>query len=44
MEERENITPVEGHANALFLSMQNKRISVRSVENLVKNIQNLLLI
>ena len=25
-----------GHENALFLSMQNKRIGVRSVENLVK--------
>lgn len=41
MEERENITPVEGHANALFLSMQNKRISVRSVENLVKKYSKL---
>ena len=28
--------PVEGHENALFLSMQNKRITVRAVENLVK--------
>lgn len=33
---REEIIPVSGHENALFLSMQNKRISVRSVENLVK--------
>lgn len=41
MEERENLTPVEGHANALFLSMQNKRISVRSVENLVKKYSKL---
>ena len=33
---REEIIPESGHENALFLSMQNKRISVRSVENLVK--------
>ncbi|MBR4027102.1 MAG: tyrosine-type recombinase/integrase [Lachnospiraceae bacterium] len=36
LEERKSITPSEGHTNALFLSMQNKRISVRAVENLVK--------
>ncbi len=36
MAERNGITAVEGHENALFLSMQNKRISVRAVENLVK--------
>lgn len=36
LEQRSNITPVEGHENALFLSMQNKRITVRAVENLVK--------
>jgi len=35
-EEREYITPLEGHENALFLSLQNRRITVRSVENLVK--------
>lgn len=34
--EREHIIPCEGHENALFLSLQNKRIAVRSVENLVK--------
>jgi site-specific recombinase XerD len=34
--ERKHQIPCEGHMNALFLSMQNKRISVRSVENLVK--------
>ncbi len=34
--ERENIIACDGHQNALFLSMQNKRIGVRSVENLVK--------
>ncbi len=36
MEERENIVPAEGHENALFLSLQNRRMAVRSVENLVK--------
>lgn len=36
LEDRDHIVPCEGHENALFLSLQNKRISVRSVENLVK--------
>lgn len=36
LEARERIIPVEGHTDALFLSMQRKRISVRSVEKLVK--------
>lgn len=36
MKERLKLIPAEGHTNALFLSMQKKRISVRSVENLVK--------
>jgi len=36
LEEREHIIPETGSQNALFLSLQNKRISVRSVENLVK--------
>ena len=36
MDKRKGIIPVEGHEDALFLSMQNKRISVRAVENLVK--------
>lgn len=35
MEERQSITPCDGHDNALFLSIQKKRINVRSVENLV---------
>lgn len=34
--ERNSIIPESGHENALFLSLQNKRISVRSVEKLVK--------
>lgn len=36
IEERKHIIPCEGHEDALFLSMQNKRIGVRSVEKLVK--------
>lgn len=35
-EERHHIIPQSGHENALFLSMQNRRISVRAVENMVK--------
>ena len=38
---KNNVTPAEGHANALFLSLQRKRISVRSVENLVKKYSRL---
>lgn len=34
--ERKHIIPNSGHENALFLSLQNRRIAVRSVENLVK--------
>lgn len=36
MMERKHCIPSSGHENALFLSMQNRRIAVRSVENLVK--------
>jgi site-specific recombinase XerD len=36
LEEREHMIPSEGHEDALFLSLQNRRIAVRSVENLVK--------
>ena len=36
MDERELMKPCEGHEEALFLSLQMKRISVRSVEKLVK--------
>ena len=36
LEERKQIIPETGHEDALFLSMQKRRISVRSVENLVK--------
>ncbi len=36
LEQREHMIPAEGHENALFLSLQNRRITVRAVENLVK--------
>lgn len=36
LEERRQILPKEGHEKALFLSIQNRRITVRAVENLVK--------
>ena len=36
LEEREHIISESGHEKALFLSLQNKRIAVRSVEKLVK--------
>ena len=37
LDERDHLIPCIGHEEALFLSMQMKRISVRSVEILVKN-------
>lgn len=36
LEERDRIIPEPGHEEALFLSLQRKRISVRSVEKMVK--------
>ena len=36
LKDREQIIPLPGHEEALFLSMQKKRLTVRSVENLVK--------
>lgn len=39
MDEREHMIPATGHEEALFLSMQNRRMAVRSVENLVKNMR-----
>lgn len=41
LEERNHIIPEEGNENALFLSMQKKRIAIRSVENLVKKYSRL---
>ena len=36
MLQREHLSPQPGHEEALFLSLQNRRITVRAVENLVK--------
>lgn len=36
LEKRKKIIPLDGHEDALFLSLQDKRLSVRSVQNLVK--------
>ena len=36
IEQRKHTIPLSGHEHALFLSMQNRRITVRAVENLVK--------
>lgn len=41
MVERQKITAEDGSINALFLSLQNRRINVRSVENLVKKYSKL---
>ena len=35
LEERKQIETIKGHENALFLSLQNKRISTRNVEDLI---------
>lgn len=35
-DERKNMTAADGHESAFFLSLQRKRINVRSVENLVR--------
>ena len=41
LEERQHIEAYPGHEEALFLSMQKKRMAVRSVENLVKKYASL---
>lgn len=41
IEERKLIIPQSGHENALFLSLQKRRIGVRAVENLVKKYSSL---
>lgn len=41
LEQRNHMLPAQGHENALFLSLQNKRISVRAVEKLVKKYSSL---
>lgn len=42
LEQREHIIPEEGHEDALFLSLQKKRITVRAVEKLVKKYAGLI--
>ncbi len=42
MIERQKITAEDGSINALFLSLQNKRMNVRSVENMVKKYSKLI--
>ena len=36
LEQRKQILPLEGHEDALFLSLKKSRLTVRAVENLVK--------
>lgn len=38
---REHMIPLSGHEEAFFLSLQNRRITVRAVENLVKKYSSL---
>ena len=38
---RKHVIPMQGHEEAFFLSLQNRRMSVRSVENLVKKYTSL---
>jgi len=38
---RKEMTPAPGHEEALFLSLQNRRISVRAVQNMVKKYASL---
>lgn len=42
LEQRSHIIALTGHENALFLSMQNRRITVRAVENMVKKYSELI--
>lgn len=41
LQKRNLIIPLEGHEDALFLSMQNRRITVRAIEQLVKKYSSL---
>ncbi len=41
LEQREEIIPCSGHEDALFLSIQKKRLTVRSIEKLVKKYSSL---
>ena len=40
--EREEVEPLAGHENALFLSLQNRRITDRAIQNLVKKYASLI--
>lgn len=40
-EDREHIEPLSGHEDALFISLKNQRLTVRSVERLVKKYASL---
>lgn len=42
LEERNKMTPEPSHEGALFLSIQNKRLTVRSIQNLVKKYAGLI--
>ena len=42
LEQRHHVIPCEGHEEALFLSLQNRRITVRAVENLVKTDEHII--
>ena len=41
LDQRKHMIPMSGHEDALFLSLQNRRMAVRSVENLVKKYASL---
>ena len=41
LDQRKHMIPMSGHEEALFLSLQNRRMAVRSVENLVKKYASL---
>ena len=41
LEKRQNMVPMPGHERAFFLSMQNKRLTTRAVQNLVKKYSHL---
>ncbi len=36
LDERRQVSPLSGHENALFLSLQKRRMTIRAVENMVK--------
>lgn len=42
LDAREEITPIAGHENALFLSLQNRRLTDRAIQNMVKKYAKLI--